>query len=476
MHPFTRAAAAALLTLAFAPAAADAGSISFLRGGNVWVAAEDGTRQTQLTTDGGYAYQSRADDGSLIAVRGRLLRRLAPDGKLLAEFTTPVSGEPAAPNSSFFRGPFQAEISPDGSKVAYDYWHQEVFNEPGCFPVGDPRCQAKRVSVGIGYTHADRLTGWDEPGLGRQSGWLHPSWVGNDTLLMSGKSVLPNVDAIIDHPGDGNQTIARWFEDTGAWHVKDGEVSRRGDAAAFLSTTPRHASDPHWGQEDDQITIYRMTGAAPALPEQCFSFQNKDAIYASPSFAPDGGAVAWESDERGGEAQPPQIVVGQIPSQAGGCQLPTDGGKTLIENGAQPDWSPAPVPTIAAPPANAPGPSGGSGAATPDPAVGGGASAALAPALRSTKLGKVLSRGLGVQVTAPAAGRLSVTVLRGKRTLASGKASVRRAGKQLVTARFTAAAKRSLRAAPKVTVIVRVRFTPHGGTAITHERKLTLRR
>src|SRR4051794_17614745 len=102
------AALTAAATLACA-ASAQADSISYLRDGDIWVAAPDGTQQTQLTHDGGYSYQSRADDGSFIAVRGRLLRRLSPTGGLVAEFTTPVSGAQAAPNTSFFSGPFQAE-------------------------------------------------------------------------------------------------------------------------------------------------------------------------------------------------------------------------------------------------------------------------------------------------------------------------------------------------------------------------------
>jgi hypothetical protein len=119
------AAAAAALSLRGAAASAQADSISFLRGGDIWVAAPDGSKQTQLTHDGGYGYQSRADDGSFIAVHGRMLRRLSPTGVVTAEFSTPVSGAQTAPFTSYFKGPFKAEISPDGSKVAYDYWYQE---------------------------------------------------------------------------------------------------------------------------------------------------------------------------------------------------------------------------------------------------------------------------------------------------------------------------------------------------------------
>ena len=478
-------ALAAPLALACAPAA-NADSISFLRGGNIWVASTDGTKQVQVTTSGGYSYASRADDGTFIGLYGRRLHRISPTGQITADFDTPVSGEQAAPNTSFFRGPFRPEISPDGTKVAYEYWHQAIENDPTCFPAGDPRCQGKRVSVGIGYSYADRQTSWDEPGLGRQSGWVHPSWIGNDTLLMSDKSVRPNVDAILDHPGDGNQTIQTWFEDTGVWYVRDGEVSRRGDAAAFVSTLARGASDPHWGQEDDQITIYRMNGAVPALPEQCFSFGNPEAIYAGPTFSPDGGRVVWESDERGGEGKPPVLLVGSIPSQAGGCQLPTEGGKTFLEDAKQPDWSPAPVPTITATQADPKG--GGGGTAPKGPGntdqgkgvdVSGPGSdpfSGLTVTVSKASVSKALSGGLTVKLQVPGPGKVQVTASRSGKQVAGGSGKAKGAGEVKVKLAFTAAAKRALRRSGALTLTLRHRYTPKGGTAVTGTTKVKLTR
>lgn len=477
----TALAVAAPLALGSVPAVAQADSISFLREGNVWVASTDGTKQVQVTTSGGYSYASRADDGTFVALFGRRIHRISPTGQVTADFDTPVSGEQAGPNTSFFRGPFRPEISPDGTKVAYEYWHQAIENDPTCFPVGDPRCQKKRISVGIGYSHSDRQTAWDEPGLGRQSGWMHPSWIGNDTLLMSDKSVRPNVDAILDHPGDGNQTIAHWFEDTEAWYVRDGEVSRRGDAAVFVSTTPRGASDPHWGQQDDQITVYRMNGAAPALPQQCFSFANADAIYASPSVSPDGGQVVWETDERGGEAQPPKILIGAIPSQVGGCALPTEGGRTLIEHASQPDWSPAPVPTIT----QNTGVVGNDGRANGGSNVDGGVQQAdsgrpkgqagpLAVTIRTTSVAKALARGLAVKVQVPGAGKLDVSATRAGKTVASGRAKPKGAGETTVKLHFTASAKKALRRSSSVTLTVRHRFTSNEGAPVIGTTKVKL--
>ena len=103
-------AALACVPLALA-ASAQADSISFIRSGDIWVAAPDGTQQTQLTHDGGYGYQSRADDGSFIALHGRNLRRLSPTGDVTAEFSTPVSGEQTAPKTAFFQGSYRCGTS-----------------------------------------------------------------------------------------------------------------------------------------------------------------------------------------------------------------------------------------------------------------------------------------------------------------------------------------------------------------------------
>ena len=127
----TITAAAVTTALALAgPASAD--SISFLRGGDIWVASPDGANQVQITRGGGYSYQSQADDGTFIALAGRRLRRISRGGEVLADFSTPVSAEKVDDKTSYFMGPFDPEISPDGSRVVYSYLWQDIFNKPGC--------------------------------------------------------------------------------------------------------------------------------------------------------------------------------------------------------------------------------------------------------------------------------------------------------------------------------------------------------
>jgi WD40-like Beta Propeller Repeat len=325
------ALAAALCLVAAAPAAAD--SISYIKDGNIWLSTPDGSRQYQVTKSGGYSYASQADDGTLIGLHGRRLHRIDRHGNVLADFATPVSLD-TGPNDSHFQGPFDPAISPDGTKVAYTYYWQYYGYDPTCN--GGTGCIRERLEQGVGYSHADRLTGWDEPGLGRQSGWVDPSWIGNTQTLLTDPSVPLNLDSVVDTVGDGTGNVEQWFSDNNAWHLEDGEISRDNAKAAFVGQPP--SQDAFRG---DIIAIYRMNGPAPALPEACYHYTEPDGAYDSPSFSPDGSRIAFAQHQAGN----PGIFVGEVPSFAGGCQLPAAGGTMIIPGGAEPDWGPADVPT-----------------------------------------------------------------------------------------------------------------------------------
>src|SRR3954451_11077352 len=113
------AAAAALLALVCAPAAI-ADSIAYVKDGNVWLSTPDGSRTYQVTSTGGYADVSQADDGTMIALNGVRLHKLDRMGNVTADFKTPVSNTQPAGQKSFW-GPYNPAISPDGTKVAYTY-------------------------------------------------------------------------------------------------------------------------------------------------------------------------------------------------------------------------------------------------------------------------------------------------------------------------------------------------------------------
>src|SRR3954454_12998143 len=180
------AVAVAAMLAAAAPAMAD--SIAYVKDGDVWLSTSDGGRQFRVTSSGGYSDVSQADDGTMIALKGVRLNRLDRFGTVLADFDTPVSDTRPAGLRQFF-GPFDPAISPDGTKVAYTYYWNSQTQDPNCFP---PECMIALNEGGTGYTWADRQTGWDDPALGKHSGWRFPAWVDNDTTLLGNPTHMPN--------------------------------------------------------------------------------------------------------------------------------------------------------------------------------------------------------------------------------------------------------------------------------------------
>src|SRR6478736_2169199 len=73
------------------PATAHADPISYIKGGDVWIATPDGSNQTRITTSGAYKAASQGDDGTLVAISERKLYRLdRTTGAILNEINTPL--------------------------------------------------------------------------------------------------------------------------------------------------------------------------------------------------------------------------------------------------------------------------------------------------------------------------------------------------------------------------------------------------
>src|SRR3954452_10703691 len=200
-------AAAASLAVA-APAMAD--SIAYVKDGNVWLSTTDGSRQYQVTTGGGYSDVTQADDGTMVALTGVRLHKLDRQGNVLADFDTPVS-DTRPPGAKAFYGPFDPAISPDGTKLAYTYYYAGVSQDETCFP---PQCATIQYEGGTGYSYIDRQTAWDEPGLGKHSGWLFPSWIDDQNTLLTHATHFPNKEVVLDEVGDGPSLLRDWFTDT----------------------------------------------------------------------------------------------------------------------------------------------------------------------------------------------------------------------------------------------------------------------
>lgn len=431
----------AVFALLVAAPAALADSIAYIKGGDVWLSTGDGSRQHRVTATGRYADVSQADDGTMIALTGVRLHRLDRRGNVLADFDTPVSDTRPAPAKTFY-GPFDPAISPDGTKVAYTFHYMTQSQSPTCFP---PTCFVGINEGGTGYSWADRQTGWDDPALGKHTGWRNPVWIDEDTTMLSDPTHMPNYDVILDtlSDGDSGNLVHGWFSDLsdGNPHTSGGDISRDRTKLAFAT-----------GENDSTLTLFSVRefpttfrdGDAPVStrPTACYRYSGPAGKFSTPTFSPDGGRLAWAEDDG--------IKIVSVPSFAGGCTMDgaTPTAPLVIAGGSQPDWGPADVP--------APGGSGPAGALT-------------AKAVR-TKLGTALRKGFAVKVTVPSAGRVKATASDRGRKVAAGSKRVT-AGKATVKLRFTRGARNALDNARTVRLRVKVSFK-----AMSRTLTLTLRR
>ena len=426
------ASVAAFLTLVIAaPASAD--SIAYVKGGDVWLTTPDGARQQQVTHTGTYSYVSQADDGTMIALApGERLHKLSRTGAVLADFTTYVSdGGPV----SRFQGPFNPEISPDGTKVAFEWFNDSYENAPGCSETTVPPCQVYTQRQGVGVSSSTGYTGPEAYGL--MTGWIYPQWLSNDTLLRSYSGAVLNDDAVITPLGGA---VDPWFfDDQQGLGVDDVELSRDLSTVVGIAGLQRReaARLPH----ADVARSARRTGttsrSTPATRRSRSAATSSTASSSPRRLAPGGGAMAYGTADG--------VYVASIPA---GC-APGAPGTLLAAGGRFPDWGPADVPPVSAFQTVTPDPG-----PSPDPA-------------KTAKLRITVARTGKVTFTAPGPGRASVSFKLRGRTVGSATKTVKTAGK------VTLKAKLKKRSRGKATV--KLTFKPASGATQSASASVKLR-
>jgi hypothetical protein len=258
---------AVLVALVLWPSVASADTIVFRRGTDVWAMAPDGTGQRAVTHgERSYEWPSMADDGTVMApdVAGWLHRLTPAGGEIGAPIPTAAT---VATEDTPAEPPTHVRISPDGSRIAYD----EAID-------GDP------------------TTLWWPGDLNQalgQQGFVAPSWIGNDQLLLSRDVSAPGGETFALYTvGGADDSAAPLFSDPGAaWATGfDAAASRSGrriavlaDDAAEAGGTPRRVALRLFLDREFQCEI-------PLEAADTYSS-------ASPTFSPDGSRVAWaESD------------------------------------------------------------------------------------------------------------------------------------------------------------------------------------
>ena len=418
--------------------AAPAGSIAYIKDGNVFLTRPDGTGGVQVTTSGGYSEVSQADDGTMAALFGERIHKLSRTGAVLADIATPVSDgpPPADPNADHFKGPFMPRISPDGTRIAYAYFWQHFSWDPSCnFSAG---CYKTRLESGTAITYSDRLTEWAEFG-GPLTGWKWASWIDNDRVVRGDAGVVLAENLVINRiaPGLGHGDMIRWIPHNYDV-VGDPTIDRQGK---WLAATVKTWATMTWS-----IQVSRMR-PLPEQPEFCFRFAPADTTNLGlPTFSPDATGLAWQEADGIHAMQMPEIPTGTDCSRDLGHP-----GSLIAPGGSSPSWGPAGVPEAASPE------SGSAGA--------GPGSARFVLVTKRLSRSALLRRAAAVRIELPGPGRVTLTLRVGSRVVA--KAAARSAGRGVAQLRLrpVPAARSLLRTARggKLTVA----FAPVTGRAST---------
>ncbi|WP_231379358.1 TolB-like translocation protein [Candidatus Solirubrobacter pratensis] len=325
-----RALAPALGALALAPAAAGADSVAYVKDNDIWVSSPDGARAAQVSHGRKFASPSQSDDGTIVAIGDdNRLWRFNQDGT-----------QPSAPfltwlglgGGSGFSGPYAARVSPDGTKVAFTFFHTQGV---------DPVTGTSSTEGGVSYTRADDATGERE--LGLIKGWDNPAWIDNGHVMAfdpgAGSLGQDGITDVIFHElGHADPAAAddlahayHWFSDPAAAYPQFGAISRRGDRLAiggggFVIT--------------ESLRLYTVSATPPApasqsaAPQLACRLENDEHGYQSVSWSPDGAHLAYES---GGS-----IYVVSVGDLSAGCSA-VGAPRLLAAGGTSPSWGPADV-------------------------------------------------------------------------------------------------------------------------------------
>lgn len=438
------AALAAAVSLA---ESADAASVVYVDGGEVWAVDQAGGAPQRLTAgEGGWNSVDQSAAGHLAAVRndpGKISsfstrQAWDPDGRVVV----PFSSLPAKPGWSTYAYPLGLDVSADGGLLAYGFSNSRCCQPP---PGG------YEFDSGTYVTQARQANSGEPLRLG---GSRYPAYGPTRMLAVSGDL------EIVQQQAPNSDAFAPWLKLNLPGETINGLASG-GPGSTITGVLLRNYAA---GSSDV------VTSRALAIKSATFGGDYVDDCFvpttgqvAAIDVAPDG-TLAWV-DEGG-------LKVAGAPAFEGPVQCTLTSPARVIGPASAKDVAIGPfAPAVPPPP---PGPSGGGPppggtdpGATPAPPAPGTGGSAPAPAPMAPGAGAAgsdpsarvltvraparvavaaLRRGVTVTFRAPAAGTVRATLAVGRTVLATGSVRARRAGEVKVRLRATPAqAKRAKR-------------------------------
>jgi hypothetical protein len=375
-----------LLALAVLAPVAGAAEVSYVDGGQVWIATLDGAQKRSLSGPSPdakvWTEAAQADNGTVIGVRrepGKMAtlnatRLWGAGGNLIGE------GALTAPTGrTLYAFPVTLDLTPDGQIVVYGYANSSGFGLEQSFEFG---------------TYAEGSSNW----------YIQPFDIGEvKSGTLAGNRVVGVSGATVGlQDASGQPPYSHEFKPwLGGEEIDRVDVAANGKIAAV-------ELGPYAETKVAMIPFPSLGGAFPADGSDCFLPTQGDA--GEVSIAPDGSRMAWR-DSRG------VVVAGTpvwFPSMAvSTCNLSAP--PVVISATGR-------MPSIGGSTAALAGAGGGGGG------KGGSGKRPRVVALAKKPQAKALKAGIPLTVSVAAAGKVTALGKLGRKTVAKGSATAKRAG------------------------------------------------